>query len=63
VNIHHRLVAAGIAQQSKLIADRHRQSRLNDRKVAYRKNIIAACDPGNKSHDMYLNDLQVMIRE
>ncbi|KAI2492320.1 hypothetical protein MHU86_22226 [Fragilaria crotonensis] len=45
--MHHRLVAAGIAQ-SKLIADRQQQDRFNDRKerfndrkVAYRKNIIA----------------------
>lgn len=47
VTMHHRLVAAGIAQ-SKLIADRQQQDRFNDRKerfndrkVAYRKNIIA----------------------
>ena len=67
VTLHHRLVAAGIAQ-SKLIADRRHQSRLNDRKVAYRKNIIAGkerlieekrfqiatSNPGNKSHSIYL---------
>lgn len=85
VTLHHRLVAAGIAQskvlaaQSKLIADRQHQSRVNDRKVAYRKNIIAGkeklieskrfqigrCgDPSMASQlAIYLDDLQVMIHE
>jgi hypothetical protein len=63
VTLHHQLVAAGIAQ-SKLIADCQHQSRLNDRKVAYRKNKIAGkerlieekrfqvneSDPCSKSH-------------
>ena len=76
VTMHHRLVAAGIAQ-SKLIADRQQQDGINDRKVAYRKNIIAgeerlieekrfqvnASDSSNKSHATYLNDLQILIQE
>ena len=76
MTLHHRLVAAGKAQ-SKLIADHHHQSQRNDCTVAYCKNIIAgkerlidkkrfqtaASDPGNKNHDTYLNDLQVVIHK
>ena len=76
VTLHHQLVATGIAQ-SKLIADRQHQSRFNDCKVAYRKNIIAgkerlieekrfqvsASDSCNQSHTTYLNDLQILIQE
>jgi hypothetical protein len=83
VTLHHRLVAAGIAQskvlaaQSKVIADRQHKSRFNDRKVAYRQNIIVgkeklieakrfqigrSGDPSMASQlAIYLNDLQVML--